>query len=80
MAGWLPHQDKDETQRILDIFIGGRDTFAIVKDDKVIGSVGIKNSVLPNLLHFPIRKAANWASSSPRIIGDKGLCLRLFFA
>lgn len=56
MAGWLPHQDKDETQRILDIFIGGRDTFAIVKDDKVIGSVGIKKFSAEKLAAFSNKK------------------------
>ena len=41
-AGWLPHQNKDESLRILNRFIEGKKTFAIEFNHKVIGSVGIE--------------------------------------
>lgn len=42
MAGWLPHQNKDDTQMILDSFIGKKRTFALEYQGKVIGSLGIE--------------------------------------
>ena len=42
MAGWPHHENKEITQMILDNFIEGKKTFAIVLDDKVIGSLGIE--------------------------------------
>ncbi len=42
MAGWSPHKDKEESKRILKHFIDERKTFAIVMDDRVIGSIGIE--------------------------------------
>lgn len=42
MAGWLPHQNKEESARILRSFIDGKKTFAIVKDGKTIGSLGVE--------------------------------------
>lgn len=41
MAGWLPHKNKEETKAILDKFINHKNIFAIVKDNKVIGSLGL---------------------------------------
>lgn len=41
-AGWLPHKDKEETLRILNRFIKNKKTFAIVYENKVIGSLGIE--------------------------------------
>ena len=42
MAGWPPHKSPEESQRILDMFIAGRRTFAIEHCGKVIGSLGIE--------------------------------------
>ena len=42
MAGWNPHQSKDETQMVLDSFINKKKTFALVYEGKVIGSLGIE--------------------------------------
>lgn len=42
MAGWLPHQNKEETQVILDLFISQKKTFALEHGGKVIGSLGIE--------------------------------------
>ena len=42
MAGWLPHENKEVSGRILDHFIGGKKTFALVYQGKVIGSLGIE--------------------------------------
>ena len=45
MAGWLPHQSIKQSQEILEKFIEGEKTFAIVykNNHKVIGSIGIEN-------------------------------------
>lgn len=42
MAGWLPHENKETTQMILDSFITHKKTFALELDGKVIGSLGIE--------------------------------------
>lgn len=42
MAGWLPHENREVTQAILDSFITHKKTFAIQLDGKVIGSVGVE--------------------------------------
>ena len=42
MAGWLPHPDREESQRILTRFIENRKTFAVEYQGTVIGSVGIE--------------------------------------
>ena len=41
MAGWLPHQSLKKSQQILDSFIAGKKTFALVEkmSNKVIGSL-----------------------------------------
>lgn len=42
MAGWKPHENREESQRILQSFIEGRKTFALEFQGKVIGSLGIE--------------------------------------
>lgn len=42
MAGWLPHKDIETSLSVLNDFIEGKKTFAIVYNDKVIGSLGIQ--------------------------------------
>lgn len=44
MAGWKHHENKEESKKILDMFIEGDKTFAIYhkKDNKIIGSIGIE--------------------------------------
>ncbi|MDE7095276.1 MAG: GNAT family N-acetyltransferase [Anaeroplasmataceae bacterium] len=44
MAGWLHHQSIEESKRILDRFIAGHHTFALVHKEskKVIGSLGLE--------------------------------------
>ena len=42
MAGWTPHQNKEESQQILDSFIDHKKTFALEYDENVIGSLGIE--------------------------------------
>ena len=44
MAGWLPHKSIEESRTILDLFIRGQKTFAVVLKEtgKVIGSLGIE--------------------------------------
>ncbi|MCH5151490.1 MAG: GNAT family N-acetyltransferase [Clostridiales bacterium] len=41
MAGWLPHQNVDESREILNRFIDGKNEFAIEFNGKAIGSLGI---------------------------------------
>ena len=50
MAGWKPHENKEESQTILDSFISHRKTFALEHSGKVIGSLGIEQY---NEAHFP---------------------------
>ncbi len=42
MAGWAPHQSKEESAIILHQFVEGRKTFALDYQGKVIGSLGIE--------------------------------------
>ncbi len=44
MAGWNHHQDKDESRRILRLFIDHKKTFALElkENGKVIGSLGLE--------------------------------------
>ena len=42
MAGWKPHESKEESKIILDMFISHKKTFALEYQGKVIGSVGIE--------------------------------------
>ena len=40
-AGWKPHGDREESKTVLNMFIKGKRTFAVVYGGKVVGSVGI---------------------------------------
>ncbi len=42
MAGWFPHQNIEESKKILKMFIDGKKTFAIVLDGRAVGSIGIE--------------------------------------
>ena len=42
MAGWKPHENKEESLDILHRFIDGKKTFALEYEGKVIGSLGIE--------------------------------------
>lgn len=42
MAGWLPHENIEISKMILESFIEGKRTFALVFNGKVIGSLGIE--------------------------------------
>ena len=52
MAGWSHHKNKDESKKILDIFISEDKTFAIVNksNNKVIRSIGIEKYGLEDKL------------------------------
>lgn len=50
MAGWKPHESKEESQEILNMFIEEKKTFALEYQGRVIGSLGIENY---NEKHFP---------------------------
>ncbi len=42
MAGWLPHENKEKSLMILNMFIEEKKTFAIEYNGKVIGSLGVE--------------------------------------
>lgn len=42
MAGWIPHENKEQSLLILNMFINEKKTFAIEFNHKVIGSLGIE--------------------------------------
>lgn len=44
MAGWSPHENKEKSQEILNMFINGDKTFALFykEDSRVIGSLGVE--------------------------------------
>jgi len=42
MAGWLPHENKEVSLRILNNFISEKKTFAIIFNGKAIGSIEIE--------------------------------------
>ncbi len=42
MAGWKPHESREESRMILNHFIEGKKTFALEYRGKVIGSLGIE--------------------------------------
>ena len=42
MAGWKPHENKEESQRILNSFIEHKRIFALEYQGKAIGSLGIE--------------------------------------
>lgn len=42
MAGWNPHRSLEESREILDRFVQGKKTFALVYQGKAIGSLGIE--------------------------------------
>ena len=42
MAGWKPHENREESKMILDLFIREKKTFALEYNGRVIGSLGIE--------------------------------------
>ena len=42
MAGWLPHQSREESAAIVRMFVEGKKTFAIEYEGRVIGSIGVE--------------------------------------
>ena len=59
MAGWLPHQNKEETLKILELFISEKKTLAIEYLGKVIGSIGVEpynEKLYPDLMKKKARE------------------------
>ena len=52
MAGWLPHENREVSLGILNLFIEGRKTFALEMNGKVIGSLGIEPYKEADLAEF----------------------------
>lgn len=42
MAGWKPHESKEESEKILDMFIRQKKVFALEYQGSVIGSLGVE--------------------------------------
>lgn len=57
MAGWLPHENREKSLMILNMFIEEKKTFAIVYNGKVIGSLGIEEYDESELPEFENKKA-----------------------
>ncbi|MGY3777366.1 GNAT family N-acetyltransferase [Isobaculum melis] len=58
-AGWAPHQNLAESQKILEMFIAEDDTWAVVlkEENKVIGAVGLHDrKPKEELAHLPQRE------------------------
>ena len=59
MAGWKPHESREESLEILHRFIAGKRTFALEYGGKVIGSLGIeeyKEERFPELAKIKCRE------------------------
>lgn len=50
MAGWKPHESREESGKILDMFIRQKKTFALEYHGRVIGSLGVEEY---NEDHYP---------------------------
>lgn len=61
MAGWKPHESREESRIILDRFILGKKTFALEYGGKVIGSLGIER--------YPEAQFPEFAAQNCREIG-----------
>jgi len=63
MAGWAAHKSLEDSQRILDIFIREKKTFALEQksDGRVIGSIGIES--------FPKTAEADYGQLPGRELG-----------
>ena len=57
MAGWKPHETKDDSLFILKKFIDGKKTFALELDGKVIGSLGVEKYDEERFPEFADKKA-----------------------
>ena len=57
MAGWLPHKDAQETQKILDSFIEKKKTFALDYQGKVIGALGVE--------YYDEKESQSWICCEP---------------
>ncbi|MBQ5972912.1 MAG: GNAT family N-acetyltransferase [Oscillospiraceae bacterium] len=42
MAGWKPHESREASRRILESFIAGKKTFALEREGRVVGSLGVE--------------------------------------
>ena len=56
MAGWLPHENKEKSLMILNMFIEEKKTFALEYKGKVIGSLGIEEYDENELPEFKDKK------------------------
>lgn len=78
MAGWAPHQSKEESAIILHKFVEGRKTFALDYQGKVIGSLGIEKYKEENYPELQNCRAGNWALFWPKSTGVRASCRKPF--
>ena len=70
MAGWKPHESKEESKIILDMFISHKKTFALEYQGKVIGSVGIEKYNETHFPEFEKAKGKDYVKNWVALIGD----------
>ncbi len=73
MAGWTPHKDKDESRAILVRFIAGKKTFALEKDGRAIGSLGVEKYSEERLPEFAEKKCREIGYVLAKLYWGQGL-------
>jgi ribosomal-protein-alanine N-acetyltransferase len=70
MAGWKPHENKEESQQILNSFIEHKRTFALEYHGKAIGSLGIEKYDEEKRAAYQQRKAEQNRPLTDEEFGD----------
>lgn len=73
MAGWKPHEDREESQNILNSFIEHKKTFALEYEGKVIGSLGIEKYNEEKFPEFEDKKCRELGYVLSRAYWGRGL-------
>lgn len=69
MAGWLPHKNREETRKILDLFIGQHKTFALEYQGGVVGSWAWSATTRSTIPNWPLTGGGKSAMSWPNPAG-----------
>ena len=73
MAGWLPHENKEKSLLILNMFIEEKKTFALVYNGKVIGSLGIEEYNENEIVEFALKSGRELGFVLAKDYWGKGL-------
>ena len=76
MADWKPHENREESQAILDRFITGKKTFALELEGRVVGSLGIENYNEERFPEFADKSCREIGSCWRRTAGAGASCPR----